>query len=73
MAAQAMQLLAIHYGYHSTLQHWTYPNGPSDHIHLSILTEDIDIEIPKGYLFSEQSQIYLEESKLWLHHFQFNY
>lgn len=73
MAAQAMLLLAIHYGYHIDFEYWTYDTGSSDHIRVSILTEDKDLEIPNGYLFSEQEQFYLEDRKVWVHSFSFNY
>ena len=73
MAAQAMQLLAIHYGYHCGFEYWTYDTGSSDHIRVSILTEVKDLEIPNGYLYSELSQFYLEDRKIWVHDFSFNY
>lgn len=73
MAAQAMQLLAIHFGYQSDLEYWSYETGSSDHIHLSILIEDKDIEVPNGYLYSQHSQFYLEDSKVWVHSFDFKY
>lgn len=73
MAAQAMQLLAIHFGYQSDLEYWIYETGSSDHIHLSMITEDKDIEVPNGYLYSEYSQFYLKDSQLWVHVFDFKY
>ena len=73
MAAQAMQLLAIHYGYHCTLEYWTYETGHTAHIMLSMLTEDNSIEIPNGYLYSQYEQLYLEDSKIFSHQFYFNY
>lgn len=73
MAAQAMQLLAIHYGYHTGFEYWTYDTGSSDHIRVSMITEDKDIELPNGYLYSEHSQFYLEDSQLWVHAFDFKY
>lgn len=73
MAAQAMQLLAIHFGFHCNFDYWTYETGSSDHIRVSMLTEDKDIEVPNGYLYSQHSQFYLEESKLWVHAFDYKY
>lgn len=73
MAAQAMQLLAIHYGYHCAFEYLTYDTGASDHIRVSILTEDKDFEVPNGYHYSQHSQFYLEDSNVWLHAFDFNY
>lgn len=73
MYAQAVQILAINCGYHCEFEFWTYETGSTAHIHVSIFNDVKNFELPNAYLYSQHTQMYLEDSKLYVHGFDFNY